>query len=80
MLWEFLEKTSPWIKAAAHFLEVHIISLIYTQEPVVLKKSTIQKYSISSEALCSMNKGHWCIHRNSHAPIFSLFTFFSEPR
>jgi hypothetical protein len=80
MLWEFLVKTSPWIKAAANFVKVKIISLIHKHKPIVLIKSTIQKYSIASEALCSMNKGHWCIKKNSHAPVFSLFTFFSKPR
>ena len=89
MLWEFFKKTSARIKAAAKSVKTKFLVLIgqpgeleagtpSAPEPEAPEKCPVQKNRYASKAGRAMNKGQWCRLTSSHAPIFSLFTYFGD--
>jgi hypothetical protein len=78
MLWEFFKTTSARIKAAAKSVKTKFLVLIGQPEPEAPEKCPVQKNRYTSKAGRAMNKGQWCRLTSSHAPIFSLFTYFGD--
>jgi hypothetical protein len=78
MLLDFIVKVGHRIKAAATSIKTKIMVLIRRPESVALRTSQVRIHSLVSGTGCSMNKGQWCQLTSSHAPIFSLFTYFGD--
>ena len=78
MFWEFFKTTSARIKAAANSIKTKFLVLIGQPEPEAPEKFPVQKNNYTSETRRAMNKGQWCRLTSSHAPIFSLFTYFGD--
>ncbi len=78
MLCYFLTQTGKRLKAAAVSIGDRIIDLFRRPDPVTQLKCQAGLNSFASKAGCSMNTGQWSRLTQSHAPIFSLFTFFGD--
>jgi hypothetical protein len=78
MLCYFLTQARKRLKAAAESIKDRIIVLFRRPEPVTHTKCQAGLNSLASGIGCSMNTGQWCQLTDSHAPGFSLFTFFGD--
>ena len=78
MLCYFLTQTGKRLKAAAESIGDRIIGLFRRPDPVTQLKCQAGSNSFASKTGCSMNTGQWSRLTQSHAPIFSLFTFFGD--
>jgi len=78
MLCYFLTQTGKRIRAAANSIKDRIIDLFREPGPRARKKCQVGMNSVASGTGCSMNTGQWCKLTSSHAPIFSLFTYFGD--
>ena len=78
MLWEFFKNASTRIKAAAKSVKTKFLVLIGRPEPETPKRRPVIKNRFTSKAGRAMNMGQWCRLTSSHAPIFSLFTYFGD--
>jgi hypothetical protein len=78
MLCYFLTQASKRLKAAAESIKDRVIGFFRRPDPVTHMKCQAGKSSLASGAGCSMNTGQWCKLTSSHAPVFSLFTFFGD--
>lgn len=78
MLLNSLRKAGNWLTAAAASVKSKLMNLFRRPEPVALKKSRTRMNSLASGNGCMKNTGPWCRLTGSHAPVFSLFTFFGD--
>jgi hypothetical protein len=78
MVWELFKKVSTRVKAAAKSVKAQFTALICKPEPETPENCQGQRNSNTSKAGRAMNKGQWCRLTSSHAPIFSLFTYFGD--
>ncbi|MCK9579169.1 MAG: hypothetical protein M0Q92_01815 [Methanoregula sp.] len=78
MLCYFLTQAGKRLKAAAESVKNRIVDLFRGPDPVTQTKCQAVLNSLASGTGCSMNTGQWCKQTSSHAPIFSLFTFFGD--
>ena len=78
MLCYFLTQTSKRLKAAAESIKDRIIILFRGPDSVTHTKCQADLNSLASGIGCCMNTGQWSRLTRSHAPGFSLFTFFGD--
>jgi hypothetical protein len=78
MLCYFLTQTGKRLKAAAESVKDRVIGFFRRPDPVTQLKCQAGLNSFASLTGCSMNTGQWSQLTQSHAPIFSLFTFFGD--
>ena len=78
MVWELFKKMSTRVKAAAKSVKAQLTALIRKPEPEAPENCQVQRNRSTSKAGRAMNKGQWCRLTSSHAPIFSLFTYFGD--
>jgi hypothetical protein len=78
MLCYFLTQAGKRLKAAAESIKDRIIVLFRRPNSVTHMKCQADLNSLASGIGCSMNTGQWSRLTGSHAPVFSLFTFFGD--
>jgi hypothetical protein len=78
MLCYFLTQAGKRLKAAAESIKDRIIVLFRGPDSVTHMKCQADLNSLASGIGCSMNTGQWSRLTGSHAPVFSLFTFFGD--
>ena len=78
MVYNFLTQAGKRLKAAAESIKDRIIVLFRRPDPVTHTKCQAGLNSLASGIGCNMNTGQWSKLTGSHAPGFSLFTFFGD--
>lgn len=78
MLCYFLTRVGKRLKAAAESVRDRVIDFFRQSDPVTQIKCQARMNSFASGIGRSMNIGQWSRLKQSHAPIFSLFTFFGD--
>ncbi|OPX65711.1 MAG: hypothetical protein A4E33_00019 [Methanoregula sp. PtaB.Bin085] len=78
MLCYYLTQTSKRLKAAAESIGDRIIGLFRRPDAVTQTSCKAEPNNLASGIGRSMNTGQWSQLTQSHAPGFSLFTFFGD--
>ena len=76
MLCYFLTHLSKRIRTAASSIKDRIIGFFRRPDTGTQNKCQAGMSIYASGIGCRMNTGQWCKLTSSHAPVFSLFTFF----
>lgn len=78
MIFALYKNVIRLIKSVTNSIKVKIISLVSSFKTGTPEKSPAGKFTIASEMRCARNKGPWSRLASSHAPVFSLFTYFRD--
>jgi hypothetical protein len=78
MLCYYLTQTSKRLKAAAESIGDRIIGLFRRPDAVTQTSCKAEPNNLVSGIGRSMNTGQWSQLTQSHAPGFTLFTFFGD--